>query len=277
MKPALSTNGGKILNEALFSAMAEAGIQAIEISRTPQEMETFDYDEVKRLARRYGIALWSFHLPFIPFRTVDISREEIAESTVSYLKSIIDKATAIGIHTFVIHPSGEPIQEEERPARMACAQKSLSQLAEYAKAREAVIAVENLPRTCLGRDSSEILMLVSAHPALRVCFDTNHLLKEEIGQFIHAVGDKIITLHVSDYDFVNERHWLPGEGRVDWPRLIADLGAVGYDGYWLYEIGFAPSKTIERPRALTCRDFARNYQELMSGAAPSVLGRPITE
>ena len=56
--------------------------------------------------------------------------------------------------------------------------------------------------------------LISADDRLRVCFDTNHLLKESIIDFIYNVGDKIITTHVSDYARENERHWLPGEGVI---------------------------------------------------------------
>ena len=42
-----------------------------------------------------------------------------------------------------------------------------------------VIAVEDLPRTCLGRESSEMLELISVNDKLRVCFDTNHLLQKD--------------------------------------------------------------------------------------------------
>jgi sugar phosphate isomerase/epimerase len=44
-----------------------------------------------------------------------------------------------------------------------------------------------------------------------VCFDTNHLLKESSEDFARAVGPHIVTLHVSDYDGKDERHWMAGE------------------------------------------------------------------
>ena len=135
-------------------------------------------------------------------------------------------------------------------------------MAEIADCYGAVIAVENLPRTCLGNCSKEILELISVDTRLRVCFDTNHLLGEKMETFILAVGNKIITTHVSDYDAINERHWLPGEGVIDWGNLIDALEKVGYKGPWLYEIGFGIPKTILRDRELTCADFARNAKEV---------------
>lgn len=138
----------------------------------------------------------------------------------------------------------------------------MSKLSHIASECGAVIAVEDLPRTCLGRDSDEILQLISVDEKLRVCFDTKHLLTENNADFIRKVGSKIITLHVSDYDFINERHWLPGEGKVDWNSLLDALQEIGYNGMWLYEVAFKSPKTIIRERDLTCEDFVKNAKEL---------------
>ena len=273
MKLALSTNGAAATRET-FIAFRDAGIPAMEISNGQRSAaDTIDFPKLKALADEYGIALWSYHLPFAPFKELDPSVPALAEETVAYFCSMIDKAAAVGIKVYVVHPSGEPIAEEDRPARIACAQKSLAALAEYAKTKGGVIAVEDLPRTCLGRSSSDILALVSAHPDLRVCFDTNHLLSGPIADFIRACGSKFITTHVSDYDFINERHWLPGEGKIDWKELHDTLLEVGYDGYFLYELGLHGSDwTIDRERALTHADVRRTFDEIMRGDKPTGVG-----
>lgn len=270
---ALSTNGAAATRET-FQKYREAQIPAMEVSNGQMaDADRIDFPMLRRCADEFGITLWSYHLPFAPFKSLDPSVPALAEGTVAYFCSLIDKAADAGIRIFVVHPSGEPIAEEDRPMRMSTAKKSLFALAEYAKKKGGVIAVEDLPRTCLGRDSSDILELISAHPDLRVCFDTNHLLKEDIGDFIRAVGDKIVTTHVSDYDFINERHWLPGEGQIDWAMLKNTLKSVGYAGCWLYELGLGGSDwTIDRPRALTHGDIRRNYEEIMAGLLPTPVG-----
>lgn len=238
---ALSTNGAAATRET-FQKYREAQIPAMEVSNGQKaDADRIDFPMLRRYADEYGITLWSFHLPFAPFKILDPSVPALAEETVAYFCSLIDKAAEAGIRIFVVHPSGEPIAETDRPLRMETAKKSLAALAEYAKTKGGVVAVEDLPRTCLGRDSSDILDLLSAHPDLRVCFDTNHLLKEDIGDFIRAVGARIVTTHVSDYDFINERHWLPGEGQIDWAKLKNTLDEVSYNGCWLYELGLGGS------------------------------------
>lgn len=264
---------GKRLDEELFKSYISSGITHMEISEGKAACEAMDFDRIAELAKNSGVILWSFHLPFAPFSEIDISNPDLAGATVDYYLGLIKKATAIGIEKFIVHPSGEPISPEDRPLRLACAKKHLALLAQKAAELGAVICVEDLPRTCLGNCSAEMLELLSAHSALRSCFDTNHMLSEDLVGYANAVGDKIVTLHVSDYDFANERHWLPGEGDVDWKELYAAIKATGYSGPWLYELGFECPATILRDRDLTCADFARNANEIFEGKDLTVIAR----
>lgn len=256
---------GHRLDEEYFKMYQNAGITLMEIAPKDDEYGDVDYRNVYRLANRYGIKLWSYHLPFWPFTEIDISDKELCDDTIVYLTELIKKASDIGIDKFVIHPSGEPIEDPaERKERMKCSKESLARLAEIAKKHGAVIAAEDLPRSCLGKNSAEILELISAHEDLKVCFDTNHLLQESPAEFVRNVGKKIITTHVSDCDFINERHWLPGEGKIDWQELLQAFKDIDYDGVWLYEIGFACPRSIIRNRELNCEDFVKNAEELFN-------------
>lgn len=264
MYPIGLSSCGKGFSEELFEQYRSAGILKMEVSLRKDDCDAFDFERAKKLSEKYGIELWSFHLPFIPFSIIDISSPELQTFTVEYLKDIIKKGADIGIKRFIIHPSGEPIKSEDRPLRMKTAKESLSILADYANELGAIIAVEDLPRTCLGNNSAEILELVSANENLKVCFDTNHLLNEEIPHFIKAVGDKIITTHVSDYDFVDEKHWLPFEGDINWKEVAGTLKEVGYDGAWLYEVDFKAPESMPRERDLTCEDFVLNAEKIFN-------------
>ena len=266
---------GETMSEALYRECAEAGVAAVELSPAYDRFSQQDYRRIARLARENGVALWSLHLPFWPFSEIDISSTDRAlrEKSVAYLGEILRQAADVGVDKFIIHPSAEPIRDEDRPARLAAAGESLAALSALAVQCGGVVAVEDLPRTCLGRDSAEILRLLSADEHLRACFDTNHLLQQESpADFARAVGDKILTLHVSDYDFRNERHWLPGEGDVDWNDLLDALDEIGYKGVWMYEVGFDCPASLTRPRRLNCRDFVENAQALFARRAPAALG-----
>lgn len=262
----------KTLDERFFEDCAAAGIAAVELSPgdTP---ETLDYPALARFADAAGVALWSLHLPFMPFDEIDVSAldKEMRKKSVERNRALIERAADVGVGVFVLHASGEPINDNERAERFARAQESVSALARTAAACGGVLAVEDLPRTCLGRNSEEMLRLTAVDQNAMICFDTNHLLGEPIADFIRAVCEKIVTTHVSDYDFIDEKHWLPGEGSVDWQALYHTLLETGYRGPWLYELGFASPRTRRRCRDLTCADFAKNANEIFTGQPLTVL------
>lgn len=254
------------LTEENFKKLNESGIEAIEVSVSLSRQSTINHKELSVFSKRYNIDLWSYHLPFMPFQEIDISSADsaIRTKTIEFFTQLIKKAADVGIQNFVIHPSGEPIPDQMRDQRLKCAMESLDKLAEVAYKENAVIAVEDLPRTCLGNTADEMLKLISANEKLRVCFDSNHLLKDNNLNFIEKIAEKIVTVHISDYDFIDEKHWLPGEGLVNWNEVYSMLKKVGYSGAWLYEIGLKSPKTLPRSRDLTFDDFVRNAHDIFT-------------
>lgn len=262
------------VTEEFFKQCKIAGIEVVEISASKENCDALNYNEVLSWSKKYSLKISSFHLPFAPFTEIDISNEKLSGKTIEYLSDIITKATDIGINKFIIHPSGEPIDDNDRNARLNTAKESLNKLAEFVYSKGGVLAVENLPRTCLGKNSTEINELLSANSKLKACFDTNHLLAENPVDFINAVGNKIITTHVSDYDFINERHWLPGEGKTNWQSILTALNNVKYNGPWLYEVSLEVPKNIIRSRNLTPADFVKNANEIFNNRPISVFSTP---
>lgn len=265
---------GKEVTQALFEEYRGAGIEMMEISTSTEKYPLLPYRDMPKWAKEAGVTLWSFHLPFVPWEGYNIANLDLSlrKSILSTLGEYVKKAGDMGISRMVIHPSGEPIEPLDRPRSMELAKEGLAILSDVAREAGAHLCVEDLPRTCLGNCSAEILELLTADPDLTVCFDTNHLLGERIADFVRAVGPKIDTLHVSDYDFIDERHWLPGEGKIDWVEVMDLLDEVGYRGPVLYELGFRAPASVARPRLLTCADFAKNAAELQARASLGVIG-----
>lgn len=147
----------------------------------------------------------------------------------------------------MVHPSAVPYSNAEREERLGYAIESLRALQKAAAVCGMRLAIENLPRTCMGRDIKEMVQILNAVEGTYACFDTNHSLIDENVEFIRTLGGKIIATHVSDYDFVDERHLLPGEGKNDWKGILTALEETGYTGTWNYEVvnaGQRPAKVF---------------------------------
>lgn len=264
------------LTEESFTALREAGITEFEVSLHHTLHKELDMPAVRRAADACGVHIWSYHLPFSIVTRIDISSpdEEIRRYSVELWKYYISRAADVGVELFVAHPSSEPKTEpiSLRPLRMEQSMRSLREVAEHAAREGAQIAVEDLPRTCLACTVEELEQLVSADDRLRVCFDTNHLLSRDNLRLVERLGDRIATLHVSDYDYRNERHWLPGEGDIDWQELYGAIIAAGYRGVWMYELGLQTPPSILRPRDLKLTDYVRNAEEIFRGRPLTAIG-----
>lgn len=204
-------------------------------------------------AKSAGLELWTLHLPY-GWET-DVTMEGIkgavddsagedgkSASWVRILKPLIDQGCELGFRVFVLHASFEPIPDGEREQRLQNGNKNIRKLAEYVNHLGCELAIECLPRTCIGNSGEECMRLVENTTA-KICMDINHLFHEKPKEFIEKLGEKIITTHISDNDGVDERHLIPGRGIIDFPEAIRALDKVNPDIPFTFEIRNAPGIT----------------------------------
>lgn len=232
-------------------AYAAAGFEVMEISFPPyplDELRAFG-ERALTLAEQSGVELWSIHLPF--GRGLDISEfdEEKRAVAVRRLAEVVEMTRSWRPQVYVVHGSLEPYPDFERPARIIACAQSLKEL--QAVCGDVRLALENLPRTCIARSASEALPLSKCCSGL--CFDVNHLLMESHEEFLKSTARRIITTHLSDYDGLDEKHWMPGAGVVPWKQIYDTLTDAGYTGPWLFELNTNPDGSIFDPVAvLSC-------------------------
>lgn len=201
-----------------------------------------------------GDYLWSVHLPFGGGWDAAHFNEEDRADAVRGLKRIIDLTACWHPSVYVLHGCLEPVSDEQREARIKQSMKSVKELVEYAAKYGAKIALEDLPRSCIGNCTAEMERIVSASGA-DICFDVNHLLEDTHLNFLNSLESRIITTHLSDYDGIDERHWLPGEGVVPWKMIFGRLENAGYTGPYLFElkmngeVPFTPEEIISAFRS----------------------------
>lgn len=246
-----------------LARIKEAGVDFVEVTfnyfwRNAPENECYTRAyRVKRLLDSVGLKVWSCHLPFSRQLDISVMDPQIREENVRFMERMIRLAGIFHPERLVLHPSSEPIAASEREIRLQNSANSICRLALSAREIGAVLCIENLPRTCLGRSSEELLRLMAECPEVKICFDANHLLMEDHARFFEVVGSRIGTIHASDYDRKDERHWMPGQGVIDWPGFYRQLRKSGYRGVFMYEI-----RARERASA---GDIVENYREKVLG------------
>lgn len=199
-----------------------------------------------------GLKVWSVHMPYS--KKIDISLADSVKRTaaLNYVKDMMRVSAVFQPQRIILHPSGEPVSPDERAERIAYSHASIGELAPIAKEMGAVLCVENLPRTCLGKNGEEMMALINGYDDVCLCFDVNHLLYQSHEDFLRVVPkDKIQAVHISDYDFADERHLLPGVGKIDWAPLWKAIRVKGYNGPMMFECYGKPSELAAARDILT--------------------------
>ena len=257
-----------------FGRLASAGIGCIEYSFGYNHyMNVLEYPahslRYANVARAAGLENWSIHLPFSGRLDISNPNNELRDVTIYTNKTLIRAAGRAGIKVAVLHPSSEPIAEEDRPMRMERSRGAIEILKAECDRAGMLLAVENLPRTCLCRTSDEMIALLSVTGA-GVVFDTNHCLVEDNIHYVNKLaeaGIPIFSVHISDYfrdenGVLDERHVLPGEGINRWGELLDALAAAGYEGPLMYEV---PAKPKTRTEPITLEELSDNMKRLRAG------------
>ena len=182
-----------------------------------------------------GLFLNGVHIPYggdgRDVSRLDEQMRRLAVKNITELTKIVDEYRPF---CYILHGSFEPIMDKDRKTQLKQLVRSMKELSGVSKSP---IVLENLPRTCLLNTSEEMLWLCKKVKNLRFCLDTNHFLRERTHEAIENLKGKIVTMHVSDHNYVNEQHWLPGKGTIEWDKLLSALEKIGYNGVFNYELG----------------------------------------
>ena len=190
--------------------MKDAGFESIDFDLCrfwyERENEIELYKNIEKgleTIKNSGLYFNAVHISFGVYWDFSELDEEKRQAAVRRTEEIFHLCDGYKPFAYVLHGSFEGFPDEERGARISQLQESLNELREKTSAK---ICVEDLPRTCLGNTSDELIKIVDGVQGIDVCMDVNHLLYETPQAAVRKLGKRIKTTHISDYDFVNERY-----------------------------------------------------------------------
>lgn len=180
-----------------------------------------------------GLELNGVHLPYGGSRDIANFDDAVRNEAIKQHLEMIQAADAYAPRCYIIHGSWEPVLDNQREEGLRRMTEALNYMQKQTKTP---IAVESLPRTCLLNTAAEMVKAAAMLDKPYFCLDVNHFLQEKTETVIPKIAKWVITTHISDHDYENERHWLPGKGKIDWMNVIAELDKAGYKGVWNYEV-----------------------------------------
>ncbi len=244
-----SSSLGKCFTEKTREAFLNANLKNIEacIAAAPPEDEEYHRSlALMHQAHRDGIIRSvSVHMPFYGcgLKWDPSALDESIRQDVVYRMSEMIRANSeffVG-GNMTLHASNEP-PLEEHPQRIIQCRKSISELLPLAEELDFSINMEFLPRTCVGNCEDELEALVAGFPEkyVGICLDVNHIMDryQDLPAMIQRLAPRIKAFHICDYDGVDEMHWFPWQGIIQWDKVMAAIRKLPQDVVLISETMF---------------------------------------
>ncbi len=96
---------------------------------------------------------------------------------------------------------------------------SMEDILPYAEANRTVLAIENTWRD----DYLDLVFQEFPVKEVGFCYDTSHGQLRSHQGMLERWGHLLVANHISDNDLVEDRHWLPFDGEIDFAPLMKRL------------------------------------------------------
>jgi sugar phosphate isomerase/epimerase len=111
---------------------------------------------------------------------------------------------------------------------------SIYRLIKVAEDLGVIIAIENTGR----EDYIHFVLSEINSNFFGFCYDSSHnrIYSQNDLTLLERLADCLVATHFSDNDGNKDRHWLPGEGIIDWEELCNVFPKNKYNGYLTLEV-----------------------------------------
>ena len=225
-----------------LEVIEESGITYFELACYPPCFNVEDkelIEEIRRYLEDSALECWSLHSIFRGNNDFSVVTGKEQDSALVGTKKCIEVASRLGVDKVVVHPNGGkgPLPRSERPRRLSQCKEGLAKLVDFVQGSGVTLAVENNSHDGIGNRFLELKSIISdfSPELVGVCMDINHIFGESIDEFVTGLGKRIITLHLSDHDGQEPKHWVPMEGVIDWQEAMSLLQGIDFQGSLMYE------------------------------------------
>lgn len=242
--------------EEVLDDIAEAGYSNVEIWADKTHLDpriSPDLSALKDLLNSLYLKVHSLHALFSDVNIASLDERE-RKNSLKLIKKSIEFCSEIKGEITIIHPCSTEMFGDAQSYLTAKnrAEDSLCTLAAFAERLGIRLAVENLPNIggwSFGTKMSELSKLISKinNPHLGLCLDTGHSFvgreNVNLSKDVFECGKNLIALHIQDTDGKKDRHWLPGQGIINWAQFMKDLISIDYKGVLTLEVSGSPEFT----------------------------------
>ncbi|MDX9870909.1 MAG: sugar phosphate isomerase/epimerase family protein [Clostridia bacterium] len=203
------------------------------------------------LVREAGLFFENIHAPFINTNDLWSADKAAREKAVQQYLTWLEDCAQYAIPLLVMHLT----EGDEPPEANKYGLESMMALVRGAEERSVKIAVENTRRT------NHVSFVLNEIPSdyLGLCYDSSHarLCPDRGETLLNRFGQRLLATHLSDNDGKEDRHWVPGNGIINWNSLMNKFIMNNYTGYLTLEVAADPEERKGPPEVFVQKAFQR--------------------
>ena len=187
---------------------------------------------LKEAAKSYDLE-YSLHAPFADINIASPSKTML-NASMKRLKQSMAYANQLDAKVWVFHPGAKTGIGQFYPgADWKQNNESIQELCETAEELGLNIALENLPAKYyffMSKAEDFVKFYRETNLPVGIVMDLGHAnLEGQIEPFFNMLADKIIHIHASDNDGVEDQHFGIGQGKIDYDWFAETIKKMGYD------------------------------------------------
>lgn len=245
--------------ETTVARISSQGYDALEIEGSP---EKYDTKYVRKLLKDHNLRCWGSVTLMLGSRNLLAKDEAQRAASIDYVKDIITMVKELDGHMVSVVPGtvGKLVPDGRPEEEWEWAVEALKECYNHAEKSGILIGIEPINRFetyFVNRGAQALALAEAVGENCGVCLDIFHMNLEENDYYetIRRTKGRLHGFHVAD----NNR-MAPGMGRLDWPKIVATLQEVGFDGALSVEFcppldrtpaNPHPNSIDENPRGLT--------------------------
>jgi sugar phosphate isomerase/epimerase len=209
-------------------------------------------ESMPNMVRDSGLILENIHIPYDHCDDLWSDHKPTRDAIVAQYTGWINDCAQHGIPIMVMHITDSlSLPATHRNAKYGL--DSISRLLRAAEDLKITLALENTGR----EDYIDLVFSQLQSDYLGFCYDSSHhrIYSEGKLDFLKKISRHIVTTHLSDNDGKQDRHWLPGEGVIDWHRLTHIFSQIQYDHYVTLEVCASELQLQQSPESFLAQAY----------------------
>lgn len=241
--------------EADIQQAKQCGYQAIELhfgdEAAPSiDASTAEIKDIKKACDAAGLSIPSIITTRKDSGSLLSPKDGEREKRMAILRRGLEIAEILGVDGMLLHPGQLEATDTYERAWNGC-RDALKALAPEAAKRKCAIAIENVWNKFIlnPREARQFVDEVGS-PWFGIYLDTGNLLHYGFTEmWVRELQHRIKKVHVKDYRR-KDKQWLQlMDGDCNWPVVMKELRAIGFDGALVSEVGGdleQQKQTVER-------------------------------